>query len=201
MHRPNPVVRRASGRGPAARSIGRGAAVSSGLLGVALIACLSSASTARAADAAKPERGGGPTGVGFELGDLNGVSLKYWASPEAALQLRLGSATAVSAFNSLGISATFAYHFRPIEVADHSYSLPFYVGGGGRFTVASTTNTYIDGGLVGVVGMSVLVPGMPVEIFVEVRPQAVLYNPAVDAAGKLKVGFNVEGGMGVHYYF
>jgi len=168
------------------------------LLGLGLLMGLTSMETASAAETRAPERSGGGVGAGFILGDLDGLSLKFWNGPTHGLQVNLGSA---SELNSIGITTTYQYHFRPVEVPDRSYSLPFYVGGGGRLKLASTDFTYFDVGLVGVAGMSVLVPGLPVELFVEVNPTVVVYNPALGLSSSVKVGFLIDGGMGIHYYF
>jgi len=148
------------------------------------------------------ERDGGPLGVGFIIGDLNGLTLKYWPNETHVFQARMGSvSTANGSLNSFGISVTYEYHFRPIQVEDNLYSLPFYLGLGGRFNAASTSTTYVDGGVVGVMGMSVLVPGLPAELFFEVRPVFALYNTAVGTNPAFSPAFGVEGGLGMHYYY
>lgn len=173
--------------------------------GVCLVAALSAPSTGMAAEAAAAapatvhERAGGPVGVGFIMGDTDGLSLKVWGNPSHALQVNLGSA---SNLNSVAMDVVYQYHFRPIQVADNLYSLPFYVGGGGHYKVASSSGaTYMEGGLATVVGMSILVPDLPVELFVELSPQVVLYNPSVGIVSGASLGFQMNGGMGIHYYF
>ena len=146
-----------------------------------------------------PERMGGPFGIGVALGDLDGISLKYWLTDVHALHLRVGSSFSI--MSSAGLEFTYEYHFRPVQAPDNAFSLPFYVGGGTCFSVASTTSTYVDGGVITVAGMSILVPNLPVELFFELRPAVVLYNPVVGTGMAFQVGFIMEGGLGAHYYF
>lgn len=143
------------------------------------------------------ERQGGSFGVGILLGNVNGVSLKVWDGRAHGLQARVGS----SGLNSFDISANYAYHFRPVDVPDGSYSLPFYVGAGGMFRASGGPSLSLTGGFQVVGGMSIMVPELPVEVFMEVRPQVVLYTPPAGAEAQVWLGAGIEGGMGVHYYF
>jgi len=141
---------------------------------------------------------GGNTGIGFVLGDPDGLSLKFWGKGEQAVQIRLGSP---GAFNAFTFTATLAHHFEPFAVKDDSYSIPFYIGGGFRGSAMASSFTYLDGGLVGVIGTSVFVKELPVEFFLEVRPVVALYDDAVGVSGSLHLGIQTEGALGIHYYF
>lgn len=143
------------------------------------------------------ERQGGNLGVGILLGDINGLSLKVWDGHSHGLQVRVGS----SGLNTFTISANYAYHFRPVEVPDASYSLPFYVGLGGRFQAEGGPTVNLLGGIEAVAGMSIMVPDLPIELFMEVRPAVVLYTPPVGSEAQVWLGAGIEGGMGIHYYF
>ncbi len=168
-------------------------------LGLMLVVSVWPWTRAQAGETSGALRAGRTTGVGVALGDLDGVSLKVWTANDLALQVRLGS---LSQFNSAGLVVTFARHLYPIEVPDRAYSLPIYMGVGGRFGAISTGVTHLDGGLVLLAGMSVLVPDLPVEVYFELRPSLLLYNNAVGTAGSsLQVGFVLDGGLGAHLYF
>ena len=151
-----------------------------------------------AAKAPAKERTGGGFGAGLLLGSLNGASLKGWDGDTHGIQFRLGS----GGLNSFALSVTYEHHLRPLTVTDRSFSLPFYVGGGLRFKVDGDQSPLrMEGGLEGVAGMSIMVPDLPVEVFMEARPSVVLYNRLVGTEESMYLGFQVEGGVGVHYYF
>lgn len=143
------------------------------------------------------ERQGGPVGLGLLVGNLSGLSFKLALDPAQGIQLRLGS----SGLNSVALSGSYEYHFRPVVVPDSTYSLPFYAGVGARMQAQAGSSVAFEGGLEGVFGMSILVKDLPVEIFMEVRPRIVLYTPPVTSSDDVWLGAGVEGGMGVHYYF
>ncbi len=145
------------------------------------------------------ERAGGNTGIGVSMGDLDGVSLKLWTGPASALQVRLGSLPAV---NSGGLIVTYARHFQPIDVPDDTFSLPIYVGAGVRFGVISAGTAHLEGGMLGLVGMSVLVPDLPVDLYFELRPTFLLFDDAVGTStSNLQAGFFMESGIGAHFYY
>lgn len=184
-------------------------AMSSRLGAMALLLTCATAMPARAqqSDAFSRERAGGNTGIGVALGDLTGVSVKLWTNEATAFQFRLGSLATINTINSAGIILTYAHHFRPIEVPDHTFSLPMYVGMGARYVVSSnstsgSSTTYMDGGIATVLGLSVMVPGLPLDIFLEVRPTFLLYDPRVGtSASSLQVGFLMDSGIGAHFYY
>ncbi len=170
-----------------------------------LAACLMAmAAPARASEAFSPERAGGRSGIGVSMGGVNGVSLKLWANESSAFQFRLGS---LSTLNSAALVMTYAHHFRPIDVPDKTFSLPLYLGLGVRYAVSSnavigSTSTYMDGGIATLLGLTVLVPDLPVDLYFELRPTFVLYDPAVGTnTPGLQAGFLIDAGLGAHFYY
>jgi len=143
------------------------------------------------------ERQGGNLGAGILLGDINGLSLKVWDGHAHGLQVRVGS----SGLNTFTISANYAYHFRPVDVPEGNYSLPFYIGLGGRFQAEGGPTVNLLGGIEAVAGMSIMVPDLPIELFMEVRPAVVLYTPPVGSEAQVWLGAGIDGGMEIHYYF
>jgi len=137
------------------------------------------------------ERLGGPMGLGACLGMPSGLSGKLWLGHEYAVQFSFGGDWGV--FKDLAATADYLVHFRPINVEGDDFALPVHVGGGVKIDV----NFAIPGGqlMLGprvVLGGSVLVPTLPVDLFAEIAPTLYLYE---------SLGWAVDGQIGARYYF
>ena len=89
-----------------------------------------------------------------------------------------------------------------VEGEENKYSLPFYAGVGGQAGVYFKHPWPDDRTDVGVrlpVGMSVVIPDNPVEIYFEVAPDVAMYHDDFD--DKDHAVFFVDGQIGVRYYF
>jgi hypothetical protein len=137
------------------------------------------------------ERLGGDFGLGGCLGFPTGLTGKLWLGADNALQFSIGGGW--GSFKDIAASADFLVHFRPINVEGDDFSLPVYAGGG----VKTDVNWTIPGGqlLLGprvVIGATVLVPTLPVDIYLEIAPTVYVYQDP---------GWVMDGQIGARYYF
>lgn len=137
------------------------------------------------------ERLGGDFGLGGCLGTPSGITGKLWLGTENAVQFSFGGNW--GQFKDVAATADFLVHFRPINVEGDDYSLPVYAGGGVKTDILWA----VPGGqlLIGprvVVGGTVLVPTLPVDLFIEIAPTIYVYE---------YFGWSVDGQIGARYYF
>jgi len=162
------------------------------------------ASTAAAGEASPLQSGvridrGGMFGAGFAVGNINGATAKVWFSPDVAAQFGAGSAPSG---NNVRFQLDLLYSFYRFDSPDGQYSLPFYFGLGGEAGIFFKYPNPADRTDVGVrvpVGMSVVIPNNPVELFFEVAPDGALYDDTV--AKKTRAVFYVDGQIGMRFYF
>ena len=137
------------------------------------------------------ERLGGSFGLGAGLGAPTGISGKLWLGSNNALQFSAGGRW--GAFKDLSASVDFIVHFRPINVEGDEFSLPLYAGAGVQTDVDfSLPGSQLLLGPRAVLGGTVLVPTLPVDVYLEVAPT--LYLTQV-------VGWAMDGQIGARYYF
>ena len=137
------------------------------------------------------ERLGGDFGLGGCLGTPTGISGKLWLGTDNAVQFSLGGDW--GQFRDIAATADFLVHFRPINVEGDDFALPLYAGGG----VKTDVNWSDPGGqlLLGprvVLGGTVLVPTLPVDLFLEIAPTVYVYDTP---------GWSMDGQIGARYYF
>jgi hypothetical protein len=140
---------------------------------------------------AVPEHLGGDFGLGATLGTPSGLTGKLWLGDVNAVQFAVGGQW--GAFRDLAGSFDFVLHFRPVNVEGDEFSLPIHVGGG----IKADVDLSVPGAqlLVGprvVVGASVLVPTLPVDLFLEVAPTVYVAT---------LWGWAMDGQVGARYYF
>jgi hypothetical protein len=140
----------------------------------------------------------GWTGVGVNIGNLvTGVTAKLWASPKVALQGAIGGGASGNDLR-LHVDMTFS----PVQWAspDGQYLLPLYVGLGGvaghTFSTAALPAS-TEAGFRVPVGMSVLVRGNPVELFLEVAPELTIRTSSSPEA---RYTVAADGAIGFRYY-
>lgn len=127
-------------------------------------------------------------GVGFMVGEPTGLSFKSWTGGNNALDL--GVAWSLGRYDAINIHADYLWHNYEVIGGDvDSGSLPLYYGIGGRVILAE--NDAILGARVPV-GLNYLFEDSPIGLFIEVAP---IFNiaPSTD--------FDVDGGVGIRYYF
>jgi ribosomal protein L13E len=140
-------------------------------------------------------KSGGPLGIGFSVGTINGFSLKLWPVRELGVTLEAG--VPIGQLNSLALAVAGRYHTPPIVIPDSPVA--FHLGLGGRFRTRMVfrEQTYVEIGGGAVVGVSLTVRAVPVEVFFEVAPTF-----AGSVAPKVEVGrgFDVDGLVGLRLF-
>ena len=137
-------------------------------------------------------------GVGVNIGNfVTGVTAKLWASPKVAVQAAAGGG---ANGNDLRMHADLT--FSPVQWAspDGQYLLPLYAGVGGivGHTFASGASpSSTEAGFRLPAGMSVLVRGNPVELFLEVAPELAIRSTS-GLQGRYTV--SADGAIGFRYY-
>ena len=142
----------------------------------------------------------GMFGAGFMIGNTStGASARLWFTQDVAVQF---SAGAGPLGNNVRFQLDLLYVFHRWDAEDNLYSLPFYVGLGGQAGIFFEHPWPYDRTDVGVripIGMSVVIPDNPVELFFEVAPDGAMYHDEIDDEDHFV--FYVDGQMGVRYYF
>ncbi len=139
-------------------------------------------------------RTGGPVGLGFSAGTLNGFSLKIWPAREHGIVFNLGSPLLL---NAVGMNVGYRYHLPAITPRGTTASIHLSIGGAFRTRLVFYNNgTFVEigGGLA--IGASVTLSDAPIEFWAEVIPAGV---GGVNPAG-VGVGFDVDGLVGVRFF-
>ena len=140
-------------------------------------------------------KGGGPFGIGFAVGTINGLSIKIWPARAHGIVLHLGTHPAV--LNTLIVDLQYRIHVPALVIPDSPVSMHFNLGPAFRTRLVWFSNgTYIEmaGGLA--LGTSITVAKVPAEVFFEVIPS---FGGGVSPAGG-GIGFSVDGVVGARFY-
>jgi hypothetical protein len=139
----------------------------------------------------------GWSGVGLNIGNLEtGVTAKVWASPKVAVQGAVGERPEG---NSVRLNVDLTYSPSEWRAPENKYALPFYVGVGGALGHSFASGerpASTEAGFRLPVGMSILVPDNPVELFFEIAPELTFRDSA--ALGRYTV--YIDGAIGLRYY-
>jgi len=123
-------------------------------------------------------------GAGVIFGEPTGLSLKSWVSSKNAVDAAL-SWSAIDDF--IYLHADFLIHnFNIIDVSDGK--LPFYLGLGAKLGFG---DDIVLGARIPL-GLDYMFSGAPVDIFVEIVPGLTLIP---------EPGFDIDGGIGIRYWF
>ncbi|MCP4867498.1 MAG: hypothetical protein GY898_02115 [Proteobacteria bacterium] len=145
-------------------------------------------------------RSGKAFGIGLNVGSRTGLTLKIWPKRPHGITLDAG---ATNFSNSVSFVLGYAFHAKPIR-GPNGISASFYVGAGFRTRLLIFTEPDPDDedrNLVRVAavlgaripfGLSFLMSGFPVELFVEAAPAIDFWQ---------SFGVDVEGIGGVRVYF
>ncbi|MGB0639755.1 MAG: hypothetical protein ACPGTU_10510 [Myxococcota bacterium] len=141
------------------------------------------------------EHMGGPFGIGLGLGAPSGVAGKLWISDWSAFQFSAGGD--IGEFGDLVAVADYVLQFRPFESGSTDVSVPLHVGGGINVggNIHSGGDAY-DGGVWrigprGVIGLSVLIKTLPIDIYVETAPTIYIFEDP---------GWSFDGQIGIRHY-
>ena len=139
------------------------------------------------------ERVGGELGVGMGLGAPTGVVAKYWLGDWTAVQAGFGGD--LGEHRSLSLTVDYVVSFRPMEVPDALFSLPIYMGAGLKVDANLQATSAVALGPRWVVGASLVVPDLPLDLYIEVVPTFYLMElPAFSPS------LAMDGQIGIHYY-
>ena len=123
-------------------------------------------------------------GAGLIFGEPTGLSFKSWVSSKTAVDAAI---TWSSVSDFLYIHADYLIHnFDIIDISDGK--LPLYFGIGAKVGFGNEVHF----GARIPIGLDYMFSGAPVDIFVEVAP-GLTFIPGVD--------FDLDGGIGVRYWF
>lgn len=126
-------------------------------------------------------------GIGFMVGEPTGLSLKSWTDGNNAFDL--GLAWSLGRYDAINIHGDYLWHNYNVFNEVDEGTLPLYYGIGGRLILAE--NDAIIGARIPV-GVNYLFDDSPIGLFLEVAPIINLI-PSTD--------FDVDGGLGVRFYF
>ena len=124
----------------------------------------------------------GKLGLGVVLGAPTGFAGKFWTGSRTAVDAALG-------FGDISLQATYLWHSWDVFPQPDEGRLPAYLGLGGRI---KDTEDDTKAGLRTVAGVAYILPGDPVEVFIELAP---VFNVAP------KADVDIDGGIGLRYYF
>lgn len=148
-------------------------------------------------------KGGGTFGLGLLLGSRTGLTAKVWAKRRHSLSLDVGSTNFT---NSISFALSYHLHVKLFRSAEKGLSAQLYFGIGGRARLLfrtqqvdpddpesdSLVNTTAVIGLRVPIGLSFLVRGFPIEVFIEAAPAVDLWTA---------FGVDLEGLAGARIYF
>jgi len=166
--------------------------------------CLCLAAPALAADTAAPSESSlkfldqpGWWGVGVNIGNVEtGVTSKVWLARRMALQAALGNRPEGNALR-LNFDLTWSsYQWKP---ADEKYELLLYFGVGGALGHSFASGDRIastEAGFRVPLGLSILIPDNPAEVFFEVAPEFTVR----DAPTLGRYTFYADGAIGLRCY-
>ncbi len=135
-------------------------------------------------------RQGGSLGVGLGIGAPTGVSGRLWFGDWSALQVVFGGNLGVN--RSVVATTDYLLTLKNIPAPGGEYLLPIYVGAGLKVDLDMANNGALSLGPRLVLGGAVLLPDLPIDLFMEMTPT--FYVMEV-------VGWSMDGRMGIHYYF
>lgn len=148
-------------------------------------------------------KSGGKFGMGVLLGSRTGLTMSLWAKRRHSLSLDVGSTNFT---NSVSLALSYHLHVKLFRAPNIGLSAQVYFGIGGRARLLfhselvdpedpesdTLVSTAVVVGLRAPIGLSVLVRGFPVEVFIEAAPAVDLWR---------SFGLDLEGIAGARIYF
>ena len=137
------------------------------------------------------EHAGGPFGLGLAVGAPTGVAGKLWLGDWSAVQFSAGGDA--GEYQDLAMTADYVLQFRPFETGEPDVSVPLHIGAGvnlgGNFAENVAGMWHV--GPRAVVGMSVMMKDLPIDIFFEVAPTVYVIE---------EFGWSFDGQIGIRHY-
>jgi len=150
-------------------------------------------------------------GLGFELGEPDGLNGKYFVSPTGALDFGVGYIYDHYYYGD-GFHLYGDYLWHPVSLASTpSFELPFYVGVGLRFwdfhycvTTGGTTVCDYGGSAVGIrvpLGISFDFNNAPLDIFLQLVPTLDFLGGDYYTRNQNREHFGIDGSVGLRFWF
>jgi hypothetical protein len=137
----------------------------------------------------------GSIGVGAAIGAPSGFAGKLYIGEAFGVQVSLGGD--LGRIGDVGFTGDFVVHTQTLNDPSDGYSLPIYMGGG----LSASTNiaeqsgdTYL--GPRAVLGIMIIVDGIPVDLYMEVAPTLYVIGTQANP-----ISWGVDGQLGFRYYF
>jgi hypothetical protein len=148
-------------------------------------------------------KSGGKFGIGLLLGSRTGLTMSLWAERRHSLSLDVGSTNFT---NSVSVALSYHLHVKLFLAPNSGLSAQVYFGIGGRARLLfhselvdpedtesdTLISTAVVVGLRAPIGLSFLVRGFPIEVFIEAAPAIDLWR---------SFGLDLEGIAGARIYF
>jgi hypothetical protein len=135
------------------------------------------------------EKAGGPFGVGFGVGAPTGVVGKMWVGDWSAAQFAMGGD--LGALGNFAMTGDYLLQFRPFRTGSRDVTIPIHIGGGLNISADTLLGTNWQVGPRGVVGLSILLKDLPIDIYVDVAPTFYVVE---------YVTWSMDGQIGLRYY-
>jgi hypothetical protein len=135
------------------------------------------------------ERAGGPFGIGLGVGAPSGFAGKMWIGQWSAVQFSVGGDLGV--YGNFATTADYVLQFRPFRSGSRDVSVPVHIGGGINVSADTLGETFWQFGPRGVLGLSVMIKDLPVDIYVETAPTFYIVE---------YVTWSIDGQIGLRYY-
>ena len=137
----------------------------------------------------------GSVGLGSCIGAPSGITGKIYLANGLAAQFSFGGD--LGEIGDVGVTADIVSHLAPLNDPSEGYSRPLYVGGG---VTASSNLLQYKGtpfiGVRGVVGVLVVIDGLPIELYIETAPSLYLFGTKTNP-----ISWGVDGQLGFRYFF
>ncbi len=135
------------------------------------------------------EKAGGPFGIGVGVGAPTGFTGKMWFGDWSAAQFSVGGD--LGQYGNFATTADYVLQFRPFRSGSKDVSVPVHIGGGINVSAETLLGAMWQFGPRGVVGLSVLLRDLPIDIFVETAPTIYIVE---------YVTWSMDGQIGLRYY-
>jgi hypothetical protein len=143
-------------------------------------------------------------GLGLEVGDIFGVTGKYFLSADRALDFGVGFLNDYFYYDRSGIHIYGDYLFHPVSLASASaFELPLYIGLGGRFwNFRERLRTGIDDTATAIgfrvpVGIAFDFNNVPLDVFIQVVPTLDFFSGYQRHSAYL----DIDVSAGIRYWF
>lgn len=132
----------------------------------------------------------GKFGLGARIGEPTGISTKFWSNPNRSLNLSAAwTASRANNTNRLVLQGDYVfYSYNALQLDLENMSVPLYYGLGAQLRTGQES----EAGVRIPLGIDFVFQNAPLDLFVEIAPTVNLFP---------STWFEVNGGVGIHYFF